>query len=249
MYTLNWQMEHTRVLQVGKNHQDWCDCLVAFFVSFDWFIFEWILVRNTHTQVTGSNIAVEPRTDLCPPQSLLYSSGLSLFASEGSGDEFAGFFNYIPKSIKSHSGITIAMPCLSFWTGTKSWVVPFPGTASQCCAHTSPEQLSLCFERDQRNIPSGWAASQTIKTCWKCFWKCLHWKETRLTSSSKQCCEQSGDVHGLHVNQPRSDHCAEVSSFPVKSELLPNDEEALVERNRSKVKHWGENSLEKKWAF
>lgn len=141
MYTLNWQMEHTRVLQVGKNHQDWCDCLVAFFVSFDLFIFEWILVRNTHTQVTGSNIAVEPRTDLCPPQSLLYSSGLSLFASEGSGDEFAGFFNYIPKSIKSHSGITIAMPCLSFWTGTKSWVVPFPGTASQCCAHTSPEQL------------------------------------------------------------------------------------------------------------
>lgn len=99
---------------------------------------------------------------------------------------------------------------------------------------------------DQRNIPSGWAASQTIKTCWKCFWKCLHWKETRLTSSSKQCCEQSGDVHGLHVNQPRSDHCAEVSSFPVKSELLPNDEEALVERNRSKVKHRGENSLEKK---
>lgn len=87
-----------------------------------------------------------------------------------------GFLSYVLQSTRSHSVITAAMPyfrqfldrnwllllqrlgCLS------SWHCQELGTVSHCCADTSPAQLSLCFYWDQRNIPGGWAASQTWQT-------------------------------------------------------------------------------------
>ena len=62
----------------------------------------------------GSSIAagvigllVEPRTDLSPPQSLFYSSGLILFVSEGNGDEFAVCFLIMLSKVYEVMGLQV----------------------------------------------------------------------------------------------------------------------------------------------
>lgn len=227
-------MEHTRVLQVGKTIR------IGFWSDFWWgaLMHKW-LVQILWWVINGAKVWPVPI-----PNSAL-SSGLILFASEGNGDEFAGCLNYALESIKSHAGITAAISCFrQFLDRNWGWVVSPPGTASHCCAAQSCPSAFYCIKGTF--LEDGLLHKGDKPSCWEGFWKCLHWEGTRLTSSAVSTVEMG---KACILISPKVFTVQRFSSLPVKWELLPNDEEALVEGNRSKVKDWWENSLEKKGAF
>lgn len=162
-----------------------------------------------------------------------------------------GFFKLYIQKYNNSLGLQVQSPVLgSFWTGIKvgmSLLLPLLLTAVQTPAQNCP----FAFYWDQRTLLEDELLHQGDRpSCWK---------SSGSVSTGRGQGSHAAPEAVLWAEMCIS--CISISpkvsivqrlffpSLPGKSELLPNDEEALVERNRSKVKHWWENSLGKKWAF